>query len=65
VICLLAWVNIVQEVTASFEGRFRIDNSGVPSGFCGGKEDALKALHCYSTIRRQTEPFTILYYLSI
>jgi hypothetical protein len=42
VACLLAWVNVVHEVTASFEGRFRIDDNGVPSSFCGGKEEALK-----------------------
>jgi hypothetical protein len=46
VVCLLAWVNIIHEVTASFEGRFRIDDSGVPSSFCDTKEDALKAMHC-------------------
>jgi hypothetical protein len=37
--------NIVHEVTASFQSRFRIDVNGVPSGFCGGKEDALLQYH--------------------
>jgi len=50
-ISLLACINIIREVTASFEGCFRIDDdNGVPSGVRGVKQQALQTLHCYRTI---------------